>query len=106
MSLLPDTNTVGTVNRIPEVSWPGSLSKVDSNQETAISFSVPLAEVLAHGHQAVVCKSIQAGAIPARDSISSGISVERYTLMAVRKDLPNRNKRRDNPMLDRFIFPS
>ena len=31
--------------------------------------------------QAVVCKTTQAGATPARDSISSGISVERHTLV-------------------------
>ena len=29
--------------------------------------------------QAAVCKTAEAGAIPARDSISPGISVERYT---------------------------
>jgi hypothetical protein len=32
----------------------------------------------------------------------SSISVERYTLMAVRKDLPNRNAERDTLMLDHF----
>ena len=29
--------------------------------------------------QAAVCKTVEAGATPARDSNSSGISVERYT---------------------------
>ena len=38
------------------------------------AFNVPLAEVLAHGHQATVCKTVQVGAIPARDSISNANS--------------------------------
>ena len=69
MCLLLDTNIVGMVNRIPEVFWLGSLRKVDNNQETAISFSVPLAEVLAHGHQAVIRKTSQVSATLTRDSL-------------------------------------
>jgi len=41
-------------------------------------------------------------ATPARDSIYSSIGVDRYTLMAVRKDLPNRSTGRDTLMLDHF----
>ncbi len=52
--------------------------------------------------QAAVCKTADAGAIPARDSILPSISVERYTLLAVRKDLPNRNTGRATLMLDHF----
>src|SRR2546428_12190895 len=53
--------------------------------------------------QAAVCKTAEAGAIPARDSISSSISVERYTLLAVREDLPNRNTGRATLMLVHFL---
>jgi hypothetical protein len=53
--------------------------------------------------QAAVCKTGKKGAIPLRDSnFISSISVERYTLVAVRKDLPSRNTGRDTLMLDHF----
>src|SRR2546427_9087049 len=52
--------------------------------------------------QVAVCKTAEAGAIPARDSISPSISVERYTPVAVRKDLPNRNTGRATLMLVHF----
>jgi len=52
--------------------------------------SVPVIPV-GRAAQAAACKAAEAGVTPARDSISPGMSVERHTLMAVRKDLPNRN---------------
>jgi hypothetical protein len=50
-------------------------TRVEANASACTFNSYPVGRAV----QAAVCKTAEAGAIPARDSISSGISAERYT---------------------------
>ena len=62
--------------------------------------------MLAHGHQTAVCKTVKKGGIPSRDAnFISSIGGERYTLMAARKELPNRHAGRNTHVLDHFKPP-
>ena len=47
--------------------------------EAKVSVRTSISYPVGRAVQAAVCKTAEAGAIPARDSISSGISVERHT---------------------------
>ena len=72
-----------------------SISACDADSTGANPVALTILNPVGRLVQAAVCKTAETSAILVRDSTSSSIGVDRYTLVAVRKDLPSRITGRD-----------